>query len=325
MIPVLDLQCWVTEAGVIYHIYYEKPMASKYCIMEASAMSTQTKWSSLSQEVIRRMKNTNGRVSHVIRENILTDYMRKLQKSGYPETFRRKILESGVSGYIKMVEGEKLGLGPVNRRRGTRSKRQKRRLGKLREKSEWYKRPKWNLESGGTGTTDKQVHSLASKQFVAEAGKRAAKGQIQALQQPAKATGNRKWEYESVLLVPQTPGGELAAALRAFERKRGALRRIRIVERAGVSLKQKLFSSNPWAREGCARKDCFPCRSGAGEGGVCRRENLTYVIDCITCKNMGKVRQYWGETSRTLYQRGGSTGQPTFLNQKSRYFISIRN
>ena len=135
MIPVLDLQCWITKAGLIYHIYYEKPMASKYCIMEASAMSSQTKWSSLSQEVIRRMKNTNGRVSHVIRENILTDYMRKLQKSGYPETFRRQILESGLSGYIKMVKGEELGLGPVNRRRGTRSKRQKRRLGKLREKS----------------------------------------------------------------------------------------------------------------------------------------------------------------------------------------------
>jgi hypothetical protein len=31
MIPVLDLQCWVTKAGLIYHKYYEKPMASKYC------------------------------------------------------------------------------------------------------------------------------------------------------------------------------------------------------------------------------------------------------------------------------------------------------
>jgi hypothetical protein len=27
--------------------------------------------------------------------------------------------------------------------------------------------------------------------------------------------------------------------------------------------------------------------SGAGEGGVCRRENLTYVINCVTCLNLG--------------------------------------
>ena len=41
-------------------------------------MSANTKWSSLSQEVIRRIKNTSGRVSHVTRESILTEYMRKL-------------------------------------------------------------------------------------------------------------------------------------------------------------------------------------------------------------------------------------------------------
>ena len=113
-----------------------------------------------------------------------------------------------------------------------------------------------------------------------------------------------KWEYESVLYVPQTPGGELAAAMRAYEKKRGSLWRIRIVERTEISLKNKLFSSNPWAKDGCSRDDCFPCKPGAGEGGVCRRENLTYVMTCGTCSVNGVRKVYWGETSRTLYQRG---------------------
>ena len=52
-----------------------------------------------------------------------------------------------------------------------------------------------------------------------------------------------KWEYETVLFVPVTPNGALATALWAYEKKRGAKRRIRIVERAGISLKSKLFSS----------------------------------------------------------------------------------
>ena len=51
------------------------------------------------------------------------------------------------------------------------------------------------------------------------------------------ARSNDDWEYETVLFVPYTPDGALATALRAYEKKRGAKKRIRIVERAGVSLK----------------------------------------------------------------------------------------
>ena len=70
-------------------------------IKEASAMSANTKRSSLSQEIIRRMKNTSRRVAHEIRENILTDCMRKLKRSGYPESFRCKVLIKGLQGYEK--------------------------------------------------------------------------------------------------------------------------------------------------------------------------------------------------------------------------------
>ena len=64
-----------------------------------------------------------------------------------------------------------------------------------------------------------------------------------------------------VLYVPETPGGELAAALRAYEKKR----------------------------------DCFPCKPGAGEGAV---------KTCGTCSVNGVRKVFWVETSHTLYQRG---------------------
>jgi hypothetical protein len=307
-LPILDLQCWV-EARIIYHMYYEKPMSSQYCIKETSAMSANTKWSSLSQEVIRRMKNTSGRVSHVTRESILTEYMRKLKRSGYPESFRCKILIKGLEGYTKMVQSEASGIGPINRPRGKRPQRQKRRLKKLRDKGEWYKRPQGATDVPDPCPTDSNFHSstvLASKSDVSKSSRNFLnKSGNKAKKRVESKTGSgSKWEYESVLYVPQTPGGELAAALRAYEKKRGSLRRIRIVERAGVSLKNKLFSSNPWAKDGCGRHDCFPCKPGAGEGGVCRRENLTYVMTCGTCSVNGVRKVYWGETSRTLYQRG---------------------
>ena len=82
------------------------------------------------------------------------------------------------------------------------------------------------------------------------------------------ARSNGDWEYETVLFVPYTPDGALATALRAYEKKRGAKRRIRIVERAGISLKSKLFSTNPWSKEGCVRTGCFPCMPGGGREGL---------------------------------------------------------
>ena len=145
-LPILDLQCWV-EGRVVFHMYYEKPCASQYFIKEASAMSANTKWSSLSQEIIRRMKNTSRRVAHEIRENILTDCMRKLKRSGYPESFRCKVLIKGLQGYEKMVRAEVSGTCPVNRPKGKRPQRQKRRLKRIRDKGEWYKRPTRSAES----------------------------------------------------------------------------------------------------------------------------------------------------------------------------------
>ena len=68
-------------------------------------------------------------------------------------------------------------------------------------------------------------------------------------------------------------------------------------------MKNKIFPSKPWAKDGCGKHDCFPCKPGVGEGGVCRMENLTYAMTCSTCNVNGVHKVYWGETFRTLYQR----------------------
>ena len=59
---------------------------------------------------------------------------------------------------------------------------------------------------------------------------------------------NERVSYIGILC--HTPIGKLAGDLMAYERRRGANRQIIIVESAGVSLKSKLFTSNPWAKEG---------------------------------------------------------------------------
>ena len=58
------------------------------------------------------------------------------------------------------------------------------------------------------------------------------------------------------------------------------------MERAGISLKSKLFSTNPWSKEGCVRTGCFPCLPG--EGGDCRRDSLVYYMQCNSCLQQGE-------------------------------------
>ena len=49
------------------------------------------------------------------------------------------------------------------------------------------------------------------------------------------------WDYKTVLFIPQTPNGELASAFREYEKKRGASRRIRIVEKGWGQSETKAF------------------------------------------------------------------------------------
>ena len=56
-------------------------------------------------------------------------------------------------------------------------------------------------------------------------------------------------EPETVIFVPSTPRGELVKSMRESDaqfRKGSKIRQIKFIERAGVSLRDTLVSSNPW-------------------------------------------------------------------------------
>ena len=82
------------------------------------------------------------------------------------------------------------------------------------------------------------------------------------------------------------------------------MKRIKMVERGGTTLKDILSRTNPWSDEGCERQDCLPCRGERGRGGNCQRENVVYRITCQECGMRQVKAEYTGETSRTAYLRG---------------------
>ena len=106
-----------------------------------------------------------------------------------------------------------------------------------------------------------------------------------------------KNEYKSVLFVQPTRNSALK---RKYEEviKRSSCN-MKVIERAGKSISQKLQKSYPFSREKCSCDDCFVCLSD-GKGN-CMKENVNYEIEC-TRERCDYI--YYGETCRNAYSRG---------------------
>ena len=106
MVPMLDVQLSVDhsdEGKQVCYRFYEKDYASDCVLMYNSAMSTTTKVTTLSNEVIRRMKHMDRLWDRTHHAEVITNLMVKLTRSKYPATVREQVLKSGLQGYYNMV------------------------------------------------------------------------------------------------------------------------------------------------------------------------------------------------------------------------------
>ena len=118
-----------------------------------------------------------------------------------------------------------------------------------------------------------------------------------------KHSWSTKGGYTAAIMVPSTPGSELANMLRGVaeqEAQEGI--QFRIVESGGRTVKSDVQRSNPTATPGCTDSDCLPCKEERGGGGQCRKTNIQYSMDCRLCPESDPTT-YIGETSRNLYTR----------------------
>ena len=75
---------------------------------------------------------------------------------------------------------------------------------------------------------------------------------------------------------------------------------IKYVETVGESVQDRLFKKDPWERE-CGRITCLACKTKAGR---CMKKDCIYKFTCCICKEEGTSATYWGETARSMYERG---------------------
>jgi hypothetical protein len=96
--PVLDLQVGMEGRRAVFS-FYEKPVGTRYTIPSRSAHSWAIKRATLTQEGVRRMVNTSTEAGPSQRKDIMESWDLKMRCSGYPESFRRQVIQAAVGIY----------------------------------------------------------------------------------------------------------------------------------------------------------------------------------------------------------------------------------
>ena len=144
-LPVLDVKVDVNEDedNRIDFEFYEKPTKNPRVILASSALSHSQKRSILTQECLRRLRNTKVELGPQVQAKHLNQFMLKLKNSGYGQKFRKEILDSALQAFDKMLADDRNGTKPLYRSKTWNM--EERQKTKLNKKHNW-----WNNEKSKT-------------------------------------------------------------------------------------------------------------------------------------------------------------------------------
>ena len=112
--PTLDTQTRVGKNRKISFKYYSKPMASNLVIQLGTALSQQTIFSSLRQDLCRRLGNTGTMEGSEVKLSIIESFIQQMRNSGHKFQFIKSVVLQAVTKYEYMLERDKL--KPSNKR-----------------------------------------------------------------------------------------------------------------------------------------------------------------------------------------------------------------
>ena len=280
-LPTLDTQLWM-EGRKVKYMFFEKPMANSRVLNRRTAMSENGMVASLSQEVVRRCKNTSEELTQEQKNQVLDNYTKKLLASGHNRAQAHRIMTAGLTGYERLLKKQVDGIANIHRPSSSGLAARNRK--KLLNKTKWFKVKQQEGKNTGKETGPQMARGNPTKMFSGPKCKEKATEDI---------------PTTSILFVDHTPGGDLAKRFREAEKQLSLITgfRVKIVERNGTAVKQ-LLQNDPWAEARCERPDCYPC--GTGDNHSCFTRNILYSHQCTACKKL-----YIGESSRSANERGG--------------------
>ena len=85
--------------------------------MADSAMPQDAKRNVLTKECLRRLRNTKQKLGPEVQNEHLSEFMRRMKKSGYSENYRLQIVKSAKEAYKKILIEDAEGSKPLYRSR----------------------------------------------------------------------------------------------------------------------------------------------------------------------------------------------------------------
>ena len=140
--PILDNKVRIENKKVDWS-FYKKTVDSELFILNRSALSNKIKKASLAQEGLRRLRNTRPDKVNERKGRLLTDMAEAMMKSGYPENYRKEVLQLSVIGYERQIAAYEAGVTPLYR---PRSWNKEERKNKRRLKVGWAVRMRSEME-----------------------------------------------------------------------------------------------------------------------------------------------------------------------------------
>ena len=121
-LPVLVLNIWVEDRfgdrgeqyQEIVHEFYEEEMVAPRVIGKESGLPERVKKTTLTQEIIRILKNTSKKKKKAA---MMSRFTMKLKLSRYDKRERKDILAAGLKGFNRLEELDKEGKRNLNRSR----------------------------------------------------------------------------------------------------------------------------------------------------------------------------------------------------------------
>ena len=300
MLPTLDVKLKVLGNGMVTYEHFSKPTNNNLVVQKGTALSSDIIFSSLRQELIRRMTNTCILVDISKRLDVVEAYISLLVNSGHAYSYIKALVTQGLTKYTYLLErADKNVLDrkylPLHREESFR--RNERILLKFIEPMVWFKDLKL-----------KDPYKNAWKSRVTRRPRTVALVQ----ERNGCGSSNPAREITTTMFIPTTPGSLLLKMIREEDEKisKDMDWGIKFMEKSGTPLLNLFMTSFP-LEQGCPRNEkCIVCD---GDGKKCKTKSVVYIASCTVCSKKlettrGELQRafpfsYVGETSRSLRER----------------------
>ena len=246
-------------------------------LINGTALSRSCIFSSLRQDLVRRLINTDYREGIEYRLVIIKKFIQLLVNSNHTFQYIKSVVLQAISKYIYMIQRANLNekdkrFCPLHRPRSYNSEMRK--LIKYTNHSRWYTREKVG-----------DIYKNGWKRWIRRKGPKHQLNKAPRPEQPDTTT---------VMFVPKTNNGVLLQQLQKVEDTLDYMGwKTKLVEKPGVPLFTK-FNKSFNMVSGCARgSNCPVCEN---KGTRCCAKGVVYRAKCLGCKESSQG-VYIGETS----------------------------